>query len=105
VRCFNPATGERLWSTLEPMPDGKKNGSGTVFLVRTPEHWLLYNDGGELMLADLSPQGYKQLARAKVIEPTSPNMGGRKVSWHHPAFADGCAFVRNDQEIICLSLR
>ncbi len=105
LRCFDPATGERLWSTLEAMPDGKKNGSGTIFLVPTPEHWLLYNDGGELILADLSPRGYKQLARAKVIEPTSPNMGGRKVSWHHPAFAGGCVFVRNDKQIVCLSLR
>jgi len=30
---------------------------------------------------------------------------GRDVVWSHPAFANGCIFVRNDREIVCLSLK
>jgi hypothetical protein len=25
------------------------------------------------------------------------------VVWSHPAFADGCIFVRNDCELVCVS--
>ena len=50
---------------------------------------------GELILARLSPQGYRELSRALVIDDT----------WAHPAYADGCVFVRNDKEIACVPLK
>jgi outer membrane protein assembly factor BamB len=103
LRCFKSATGERLWTTLEVM-SGKKVNSGTFFMVRTPQQWVLFNDFGELILADLSPTGYTEKARAKVVHPESPGMGGRAVVWSHPAFANRCVFVRNDKELVCLSL-
>jgi hypothetical protein len=39
-----------------------------------------------------------------VLEPTSSSFG-RDVVWSCPAFADGCAFVRNDEEVVCVGLR
>ena len=39
----------------------------------------------------------------RLIEPTGFAFG-RDVAWAHPAFADRCVFVRNDKEIVCLSL-
>jgi outer membrane protein assembly factor BamB len=102
LRCFNSATGERVWSSLEVM-NNKKAGSGTFFAARTPQQWVLFNDAGELILADLSASGYKEASRAKILAPETPGMG-RKVVWSHPAFANQCVFVRNDKELVCVSL-
>jgi outer membrane protein assembly factor BamB len=103
LRCFKADTGERLWSTLDVM-SGKKVNSGTFFMARTPEQWVLFNDFGELILADLSPSGYKEKSRAKILEPQTPGMNKRLVIWSHPAFANRCVFARNDKELICVSL-
>jgi outer membrane protein assembly factor BamB len=102
LRCFRSATGERVWSTLE-VTGNKKIHAGTYFMVRTPQQWVLFNDFGELILADLSPSGYKESARAKVLDPLTPATG-RKVVWSHPAFANRCVFARNDKELVCVSL-
>lgn len=64
---------------------------------------MLFNELGELILAGLTKEGYKENSRAKLLEPTSPGMG-RKVIWSHPAFADKSVFVRNDVEMVCVSL-
>ena len=58
---------------------------------------------GELILADLSPQGLTELDRAKVIAPTNVAMGRDEV-WSMPAFANRHAYIRNDQQIICVDL-
>jgi len=47
------------------------------------------------------------LDRAHVLDPTgSAAMGGppRKIVWSHPAFAMRSMFVRNDKEIVRISL-
>jgi len=38
-----------------------------------------------------------------VVDPTAECFG-RNVVWAHPAFAQRCAFVRNDKEIVCVDL-
>jgi hypothetical protein len=81
----------------------KKVGSGTFFMARTPQQWVIFNDSGELILADLSPSGYKEASRAKILSAETPSMG-RTVVWSHPAFANQCVFARNDKELICVSL-
>jgi len=51
----------------------------------------------------MSPKGYEEIDRANVIKP-SQSARGREVVWSHPAFAHKCAFIRNDREIVCISL-
>ncbi len=102
LRCIKSATGERLWSTLEIM-GSKKASSGTFFMARTPQQWVIFNDKGELILASLTPAAYKEAARAKILSADTPSMG-RTVVWSHPAFANRCVFARNDKELICVSL-
>ena len=102
LRSVKTATGERMWSTLEIMSN-KKVGSGTFFMVRTPQQWVIFNDSGELILADLNPQGYKEAGRAKILGADTPSMG-RTVVWSHPAFANKCVFARNDKELVAISL-
>ena len=76
-------------------------------MIRHRDRVFLFNDRGELILAKLSPAGYTEIGRTKVIEPTS-SPGGRRelgaVVWSHPAFANRHIVVRNDREVIRLSL-
>jgi hypothetical protein len=67
------------------------------------ERSFQFNDVGELIIARLTPNGYEEIDRAKIIAPTLWS-SGREVVWSHPAFANRCVFVRNDKEIRCVSL-
>jgi outer membrane protein assembly factor BamB len=95
-------SGARLWETTEPISERPVN-SGTAFIVRQDNRFWLFNELGELIIAKLSPKGYEELARAKVIEPTN-NAFNRDVVWCMPAFANRHVYVRNDEECICVDL-
>ena len=79
-----------------------KNGA-SVHLTPNGASVLLFTDRGELIRAQLTAQGYKEMSRAKVLDPTFP-FGGRNVIWPAPAFANQHIFVRNSKELICASL-
>ena len=98
-------TGERVWETTEPVTGkgSKPANSGTAFIVKNGERFFLFNEKGELIIARLTPKGYEEIDRAKILAPTNAAFG-RSVVWSHPAFADHCMFVRNDKEIVCVSL-
>ncbi len=69
-----------------------------------PRMWM-FNERGELVIARLSPRGYEEISRAKLIKPTRvqlPQRGG--VCWSHPAYAYRHVFARNDEELVCASL-
>jgi outer membrane protein assembly factor BamB len=100
--CFNVADGAKLWESYEPLL-GKKTDCGTVFIVPQGDRYVMFNDQGELILAELTAAGYKQLDRAKIIEPNG-FARGRDIVWSHPAFAERSVFARNDKEIVRVSL-
>lgn len=102
LRCLKSDTGERLWETYAPTT-GKKTFYGTAFLVPQEDRFFIFNETGDLILAKLTPTGYEEIDRTHLLEPTLTSRG-RDVVWSHPAFAQRCVFVRNDQEIICVSL-
>jgi outer membrane protein assembly factor BamB len=104
LTCVKLATGERLWQMAEPVTGKDKTNSGTAFLVKNGERFFLFTETGDLVIAKLTPEKYEEVSRAKLLEPLTPAMGGRKVVWSHPAFADKCVFARNDKEIVCCSL-
>lgn len=98
------ADGERLWQTLQPTTGGdRRDRYGTAFIVKHKDRFFLFNELGDLILARLSPQGYEELGRFHVLEPTN-NTFGRPVVWSHPAFARRCVFARNDRAVVCVSL-
>ena len=103
LMAMSVPSGERLWASTAPLADGKKLANGTAFVVRAGDRYVLFNDLGELILCKLSPKGYEELSRAKVIEPTGA-ASGRKVVWCMPAFAGKRCYVRNDKELICVDL-
>ena len=78
-------------------------GEVNAFLIEQGGRFFLYNDQGDLIIAKLSPKGYEEVSRAHLLD-TTLSTRGRDVTWCHPAFAGRCAFVRNDKELVCLSL-
>jgi outer membrane protein assembly factor BamB len=102
LRCLNADTGERLWEDTTATP--KARWSNIHFVKHGDKYWL-FNERGELIIARLSPQGYEEISRAKLIEPTLDQLRQRGgVCWSHPAFANKCVFIRNDKELVCASL-
>lgn len=95
--------GERLWGSTDPVAGGRAQQVATAFIVKQGDRFWLFNERGELVIAKLSPQGYQEIDRAKVIEPTGTAVG-RSVVWSMPAFAARRAYLRNDQELICVEL-
>lgn len=96
-------TGEQLWSTYKATTGAGRTSYWTLFLVRHQERFFLFGEQGDLILAELSEDGYSELGRSHILEPTTGTYG-RKVIWSHPAFAQRCVFARNDAEIVCVSL-
>ncbi len=102
LRCLDARTGERVWTSQEAVP--KSRWSTIHFVMNGDKAWM-FNERGELILATLSPQGFNEISRAKLIAPTTNQLRERGgVCWSHPAFADRCVFLRNDKELICVSL-
>jgi outer membrane protein assembly factor BamB len=98
------ATGEQLWETLKAtVANDRKTSNGTAFLVKNGDRYFLFNEMGQLIIAKLSPKGYEEISRFKLLEPTNKSMP-RSVVWSHPAFAHRCIFARNDKELVCASL-
>ena len=96
--------GERLWQTFDLTSGGNRRAShGTAFIVKQAEQYWLFNEKGDLILAQLSPEGFKEIGRSHVIEPTGDAFG-RPVVWTHPAFANQHAFIRNDKALISVNL-
>jgi len=95
-------SGKRLWETSAPISE-RRAVSGTAFIVRQAGQYWLFNDQGEIVIAKLTPQGYEEIDRTKVIEPTNVAFG-RDVVWCMPAFANRRMYVRNDKECICVDL-
>jgi outer membrane protein assembly factor BamB len=101
-RCLDAKTGDRVWESLQPTP---KSRWSTIHMVRNGDRMWMFNERGELVIARLSPSGYEEISRAKLIEPTRvqlPQRGG--VCWSHPAYANRHVFARNDEELVCASL-
>jgi len=102
LRCLEAETGDRVWESGDAVPGGRWS---TIHFVRNGENVWMFNERGELIIARLSPQGYEELSRAKLIEPTTGQLEQRGgVCWAHPAYAGRCVFARNDRELVCADL-
>ena len=105
--AVNGNTGERLWETFAATKPGEKRfiKHGTAFLTRLGDsnRYLVMSETGDLQMAELTANGYKDLGRFHVLEPTSECFG-RSVVWSHPAYADRTAYVRNDKEVVAVDL-
>ncbi|MFI5380199.1 MAG: PQQ-binding-like beta-propeller repeat protein [Tepidisphaerales bacterium] len=103
-RCLDLKTGDRIWETFAPTTgELGQTQFPSAFTIPNGDRYFIANDSGELLVARLSPKGYEEISRAKILEPTNSD-SGRKVVWSHPAFAGRCMFWRNDRELVCVDL-
>jgi outer membrane protein assembly factor BamB len=102
--AVNLKDGKRLWATKKVTKAGRRDRHATAFIVKHNDKFFLFTEKGDLVLADLSPDGYKEISRFHVLEPTNEAFG-RPVVWSHPAFANQSLFARNDKELVRVSLK
>jgi outer membrane protein assembly factor BamB len=102
LRCLDARNGDRVWEDLTATPPARWSN---IHIVRNGPRIWMFNERGELIICTLSPDGFHEISRAKLLEPTTgqlPRRGG--VCWAHPAYADKHVFVRNDRELVSASL-
>ena len=106
LRCLELMTGKRLWET-HAATTGKSARWGNAFLIphADTDRVFLFNERGELIISRLTPKGYEEIDRAKILEPTNKYAQARTVVWSHPAFANQNMYARNDKEVVALSLK
>jgi len=105
MRAMRVPEGDFAWRGGGPLvaADGRPQGSATAFITRHDDRYFLFTETGDLVIARLKPTGYEFIHRAHLIEPTNVAFG-RPVVWCPPAYADKSIVVRNDAEVIRVSL-
>jgi outer membrane protein assembly factor BamB len=98
--CLEAATGNLVWSTNTIT--GHKNG-GSINITPQGSGYFLFTDEGNLIRAELSPTGYKEISRTHLIDPTWP-FNGNKFVYAPPAYANRHVFARSEAEVVCASL-
>lgn len=102
LRCLDAHTGDRIWEDLTATPKARWSN---IHMVRNGKRIWMFNERGELVICRLSPEGFDEISRAKLIEPTTIQLRKRGgVCWSHPAYAYKHVFARNDKELVCASL-
>ena len=91
LKCIEMKTGKVKWEGEHVTPRGRNPQAS---LVWAGDKALILNEKGELLVAALNAEGCKVLGKTSIIGPT----------WAHPAYADGCVFARNDEEVVCVPL-
>ena len=92
LMCIEQKTGKVKWDGEFVTPRGRNPQAS---LVWAGDHAFIFNELGDLIQARLTPEGFLQIAKTTILK------GGTRAN---PAYADGCVFARNDQEIVCVPL-
>ena len=87
LRCVELATGRVVWSQ-------DRFGAGTLILAG--DRLVVLREDGQLVLASASPQGYRELARARVLPATARA---------YPALSGGRLYARNANTLVAVDLR
>ncbi|HEY2148332.1 MAG TPA: PQQ-binding-like beta-propeller repeat protein, partial [Pirellulales bacterium] len=68
LRCLDAKTGERIWESRDAVPRARW---ATIHFIKNGDRMFLFNDRGELIIAHLDRDGYHEISRTKIIEPTT----------------------------------
>ena len=102
LRCLDLHTGDRIWESLDVVPKARW---ANIHLVQHEDKIWMFNERGELIISKLTPNGFHEISRTKLIEPTQGQLSQRGgVCWSHPAFAYKHVFIRNDETLLCADL-
>lgn len=87
LRCIEWKTGKVRWT---------KEGFGCANIIVADGKLLILDENGDLVLADASPDAYRELARATVLsKPVRAPI----------ALAGGRLYARDSRKLVCLDLR
>ncbi len=86
VKCVDIATGEVKW---------EKEGFGPGHVILAGDQVLALSDEGHLVLIAADPRGYKELARADVLDGKC---------WTTPVLANGRVYARSTKEAVSLDV-
>jgi outer membrane protein assembly factor BamB len=98
--CLDSKSGKELWRTDKVT--ARKTGP-SAHITPNGDGVFIFTDEGNLIRARLSPAGYEEISRTKLIEPVY-FFGGHHLCWAPPAYAHRCIFVRSEKEILRASL-
>jgi outer membrane protein assembly factor BamB len=98
--CLEVGTGKQVWGTTNVT---ELKFGASIHLTPNGDVAFLFTDEGNLILASLTPGGYREISRVHLLKPTSV-LGTRRLAWVPPAYADRQIFARNDEELVCASL-
>lgn len=91
--CAELMTGTVKWKASRP------SGSGSASMTVADGRLYIHYANGTAVLADASPQGYKESGSFKV--PGS----GERPSWSHPVVANGQLYLREQDRIFCYNVK
>ncbi len=84
-KAIDAATGKERW---------KQRGFGHGSLILAGGHLIVLSDKGKLALVEATPEEYKELGNAQVLEGKC---------WTSPSLADGRLYVRNEEQLIAFN--
>ncbi len=87
VKCVDIKDGSVKW---------EQPGFGPGHVILAGDQMLALSDAGELVLIAVQPTGYKELARAKVVDGKC---------WTTPVLANGRIYVRSTREAACYEVK
>jgi outer membrane protein assembly factor BamB len=94
LTCFELKTGRKRWDDRHEITPRGRNPHATLVWLGDSDRAIILNSKGELILARLTPKGYEEHARTKIIGET----------WAHPAYAGRFVYARDDREMVCVEI-
>ena len=86
LKCVDAHTGEEKWA---------QRGFAKGSLIVADGHLVIFSESGLLALAEATPSGYVEKARAQILK-------GR--TWTMPSLAAGTLYLRNQEELVALDI-
>lgn len=87
LRCAEFKTGKVMWS---------EDGFGAGTLLIADGKLVIITEGGALVLAPATPDGFKPTAKAQILGAQARP---------YPALADGFLYARDKKQLVCVDLR
>jgi outer membrane protein assembly factor BamB len=88
LKCIDLRSGKEMW---------RMRGMDKGGLIAADGKLIVLTGRGELVIAAATPDAFKELARAQVLQGTT---------WTHPALANGMIYARSyEGDLVCLDVR
>lgn len=94
LTCFELKNGKKLWDDGNKMTPRGRNPQASLVWLGDTDRAIVLNSDGNLIVARLTRDGYREEWRTKIIGET----------WAHPAYAGKFVYARSDTELVCYEL-